>query len=295
MKQYKPTRFSEKNKLPKENKTIESNKNSGLKKRELLGVFLTGLSVIGALLTLIGYGVALSLNNAFTMPGESLFTSPFDLIELSAWAINAAIAKTPNDFSYSKSYIDLIQLISPYATLVFIGLSIGALSVKYSNKVPEKIKISPLWVRTLISRPSISNSVTILLSKSALFTMALLLTFPLLVFFTGMTIICIFMTLIFAPLLGMQFGADHIAEYVVSPKSCYSNKNREARISLKKNGTPSQEKFATCVIITRNEKNIEKGRVVFTTSSAIILWNPVTGTTHRIPTRNIEIQVVDQL
>jgi hypothetical protein len=98
------------------------------------------------------------------------------------------------------------------------------------------------------------------------------------------------------PIFGMQLGEHFIKEFVVSPTSCAPVKTRVAILQTLSGPKKKREQtasIATCVAIVKEGKRIESGRVVVSTPTAIVLFEPISGSTWRLPTSGLTIQATD--
>lgn len=101
--------------------------------------------------------------------------------------------------------------------------------------------------------------------------------------------------LVFAPFIGMATGAEHIRQNVIVPRSCAPLKTRAIRLQKKTSLTKSTEYFVTCVSVSSDRRLLGRGRVAFSTSSAIILYDPASGAVVRVPTKDAVIEIIDHL
>ncbi|HAV37324.1 MAG TPA: hypothetical protein DCX52_13400 [Massilia sp.] len=97
-----------------------------------------------------------------------------------------------------------------------------------------------------------------------------------------------------APALGMFAGERYIAEYVVGPAHCAPARTRLERLEpAPRKG--KVHKHANCVRIRTERGLCQQGRVVFATTSAILLFDPATGHLSRVPTKGAVIDTLARL
>jgi len=97
------------------------------------------------------------------------------------------------------------------------------------------------------------------------------------------TVFCTLLAVL--PAMGLTAGKSHIDKWVVQPESC-----RSAKTSAEAAGPT-----ASCLSLTRPDGSVEKGRVVFATSTSLVLYDPVTGSVKRLGIEGSKVAVVDKL
>lgn len=260
------------------------------RKREYLYVFAAVLSLLATLLTLAGYGVALSAIQ-FNLPQEVLFSSPLDLLSLSFTAVFYFF----EDLSIAAFWADRKRLFfeTSWAPLVLFAVLFGCvLYWKYQFRLPNPRKRMPNPANWL--RFERETSIGALALKLATGTLTVWTTFHLLSALAVAVAMFVAYLLVMAPLTGFDAGQKYIKEYVILPEQCAPLRNVvERRAALSKKPQPADN--ANCVLI-RNERGLcEQGRVVFATTSAMILFDPKTGGVFRVPTKDAVIEAVGAL
>jgi hypothetical protein len=274
--------------------TIKKNEISieRIKKRELLVLFLTIISIIGALLSLLGYGVAAAAED-FNVGYETLFTSPFKLIQLSPWALSY-IFKTTNAADILKIYFDLAsQMFSGFAISAIILICVAILWK--NDKLRKKFKIftaKNILPRVTLKKQESTASIT---AKIIVFIGALSVFIPA-IFIAAMFAILMSIALCISfPAIGLAAGKSHIVDDVLRPQRCSPLKGSSLRLKPPVIDLKKREAFATCIHVTDGRSIEKSGRLIFSTSSAVILFDPTSGKTMRVPTRNALIESVDKL
>ena len=76
-------------------------------------------------------------------------------------------------------------------------------------------------------------------------------------------------------------------------------RKREARMQIQPpqqtNVSNSKPKAATCVTVKKEGGEEHRGRVVFATFNAVVLYDPDTGSVRRVSTDGASIEVIDKL
>lgn len=260
------------------------------------GTFATSIlamvALLGLLLTLAGYGVALSVESQFGLPHASIFKSNFDLFSLSVWFVTWGL-------SHSLEMLGSIFRMSAYwkaigvATLIAIACCLIVVFIDFTQRWSTRTNLKGRF-------PNLKNTSEVKFAAiftglfSGVFTFIAAITVPLL-----LCIALLFCLLIgIVPITSMEAGESHIRKYVVGPTRCISPLTREQRMT-KANKTEvtkkEREYGANCVKILDGEKTIASGRVVFSTTELIVLYDPETGKVTRESTSGRSIEVVSQL
>lgn len=249
------------------------------------------ITMIGLALYLLGYGVALSIEDSLNVPSGTVISSSFELLQLATWAVVHLITNL-------NAVVQKSQLLSAFGYDV---LKLSALLAVTFFALTTLIKISPARFRT-----SMQNQFKILVAKPTpadswhavtLRSLAVLLAFPaaaaLGVVVWGAALFVGIVGLTTLPLIGMSAGNAHIAKYVVEPKQCTPLKSQLVRTAGTKGAT--NEVFADCIAVIHEGKTIAKGRVVFGLSEAVVLYAPDTGAVQRVPVKDNIIQSISKI
>lgn len=262
-----------------------------LKKREMLAIFLTILSVLGALLTLLGYGVAISADN-LNIGYETLFTSPFELIELSPWALLHIFHKI-DAADFAELYCrTLLKMLPGFLIAAMILLVVIAWKSEVSTVIKSRLVKRKLWP---FNPPLRRDSNFSLVSKVLVFVGTMSFALPALVIAGLFAVMMLMGFCVMAPSIGMLAGSAHIKDDVLIPAHCAPLKSAAVRLAEPTAHAKKNEVFATCIHVRDGKSIDESGRLVFSTSSAVILFNPATGRASRIPTRDLLIETISHL
>jgi hypothetical protein len=260
-------------------------------KRELLSLCLALLSLLGTFLTLVGYGVALSVSQ-FGLPPESLFNTPFEIIGLSVWGI-LYFFNNIGKFSFLAYYQEMIGQLWPALICGLIGIGSVYFFAKLQPNIERIRKRFPRLAK-YAARPKRQDGLTVLVQKLLLFFMLFWLTIPILFLLPVLLFTVASFLLSMAPFIGMSAGNDHIKNDVLAPAVCMPLSNRQQRLK------PAQRtphiNYANCISIKTDRMPEDlRGRVVFSTSSSVILFDPDSGIAVRMPTKDATIQAIDSV
>lgn len=254
--------------------------------------FLTILSAIAAVLTLVGYGVSLSVEQ-FNLPHETLFASPFEVLELSQWAVLRFLNKM-SAAQIWEFYRHAVVSTLPAILVATLILMVVVLFVKGDRKFrAAKNRLTSIGVY-FFKVDKFDSAVASIRKLIAYMTvMGVLLPVVYLLLFLAFVAAGTF--LITLPALGLFAGEAHISDDVIKPATCYPLKSREYSLVENVKKIPHAVTYAACVQLSTDRGSLHRGRVAFATSSAVILYDPATGTVKRVPTKDATIEVIDRL
>ena len=256
-----------------------------------LATLATIATVAAITLSLLGYGIAISVESTFGVPHTQIFTSSTDLLSLSTWAIIEIFD------------LRLWDLVGPQHR----GIEISALLVSAFAMAYWVLQVRiNFWPTKRWWQPKKWS-----LEKRGRFLMWMTPIAGLL----GAGATCVAYGLIFAglyvvvtligarPSIGMTTGKDFLERNVVAPQHCVSIHSRDALIekyeaekrSAAKGEKTHLELGATCVQVLRDGKVLAKGRVAISTTEYLVLFDPVSGLVQRVPTREAIVQPVSSL
>ena len=112
----------------------------------------------------------------------------------------------------------------------------------------------------------------------------------------GLVLLACFLSII--PIAGHEAGAAHIDDWVVGPAICTPLRSRDTRLQA----PPTTQKVedvkiraTTCVTVKKTGGSEYRGRVVFATFNAVVLYDPELGSVRRVSTEDASIEVIDKL
>jgi hypothetical protein len=260
-------------------------------KRELLSLCLAVLSLLGTMLTLVGYGVALSVDQ-FGIPPESLFSSPFEIISLSVWGVLHFFTSV-GKISFLGFYREMLSQLLPALACGLVGIGSVYFFAKLQPQI-ERIRGRRPRLAKCIAPPKREDGPAISVLKLLVYFVMFWLTLPALYMAMGFVFTVVSFLLAMAPYMGMAAGKVHIRKDVLEPAACMPLNNREHRL----NPDPRAPKtnYATCISLKTDRMQQDvRGRVVFSTSSSVVLFDPASGTATRMPLKDATIQAIDKL
>jgi hypothetical protein len=254
---------------------------------------ITIISAVSLILTLLGYGVALAVEIMFGMPHETLYSSVLDLIGLSVYSINSVVL-TLGHIMWRPLFDKVWPIGLSAAAIMFCFLSL--LTFLHTHRA--RMAGTTRRFRRYFALPMEQNSGRQLLGKSAIFSGlfgGIVFAVP---FFIVSAIMVIMVLISIIPIIGMKLGQQYLREFVVNPLACVPVISRQAM--LKVASTPSNKTAATlsaanCVTLLKDGASVASGRVVVSTSSSIVLFDPDNGSVRRVPTGELTVVPVGAL
>ena len=255
-----------------------------------LTVVLAFASASGIILALLGYGVALSVESRFGLPHTFTFNSTLDLFSLGTWAILDLLS---GSFSWSSwafyegVLVRSAQALKPAFVMGLIGFVLFWAWLSASRRLSRRNPQQKLRAAKVLFKRKARQKSWVVSGSVFLFT-SLFTTLLVPVAAMGVVVVtfvfCI--VLVVLPGIGLTAGKSHIDKWVVQPTSCHSNAPEVAR---------APGPTANCLSIKRADNSVEKGRVVFATSTSVILYDPVTGEARRLAIEGSVITTVGDL
>lgn len=250
---------------------------------------------MGLVLSLSGYGVALAAENKFGIPHAALFSSPLDLLDLSSWAVmnvlTGAVELLNNLGFYFRLLTDAGPLLLGVTVLWVLIVLVGTYLAKHPNHFIFRITAylkSPLKRQERPSTRALLVFGPVLGLLGAIGTM--LVSIALL---AAVALMCFLISLL--PLFAMAAGQVHIRHYVIEPDHCYGIYDRAQRMKPATKGAQKSQLVVSCVQVLNGEKEeLGRGRVVFSTSSSVLLWNSKNGNVRRVPLEGNVLEVLPE-
>lgn len=286
-----------------EARAIDDDRRDALARRgtHWLGVVLALASTAGIVLALLGYGVALAVQGTLGVPHATLFSSTIDLFNLGGWAVAQVFSGTSQPGTWSF-VAEVWQRLSPMigriwnTSLFVVPLFFGFVALRWGTTRAMK-SASAQRIRSELRKSTDSRTWFKALLMYSAFVALITLAAPALVIFGFALLVVLSTALALAPIAGLSAGEVHIRNWVVEPKVCISRQQRidtlmrppEAKVVGKR------ARGADCVAVIRGDGKIEKGRLVFATTGAVVLYDPTGNSVRRVPTEGAVVEAIDSL
>lgn len=252
---------------------------------------ITIISSMSLILTLLGYGVSLAVETIFGMPHETVYSSVLDLIGLSAYGVISLLLGLGNiTWQPLLGQVWLTSLVGAVGTFFLVC----CLVYLRARQAQVRVRTKGFW--RYFGRPTEHDSTGQLLGKGAIgsgLIGAAIIVSPFLM--VGVLVVTIVLISI-VPMFGMQLGGHYFRKFVVTPTACEPVKSRTALLQAwstpqKKNA--STLATATCVALLKDGTRVASGRVVVSTPTAIVLFEPVSGSVRRVPIGDLTVLPTD--
>lgn len=247
------------------------------------------LALVGAVVSLFGYGVVLGVSSAINIDHGSMLGGPFDLLSL-VWPGVLMLVKAFDKIDLWAIVGESICQALPVAVIAFLAVAFVSVLQRNKGWLP---KIDGNWVKSQVI-PDGSEPICTTIRKAgnlAAWCFAVALSAPV----AGLIIIsALMLSLLMIPLIGYGVGQGYFAEYVLKPRHCAAVVPGSARLAGGKNA--SQETGATCAQVTtldQTKSYVNYGRVVLSSSSYMLMYHKDSGVGERIPVAGLVIRSVD--
>lgn len=269
-----------------------------------LALLISIASVAGIALALLGYGVALAVQSKFGLPHSMTFGSSLELFNLGCWAV-AQVLNSINKGSAWVKAIEEIWSTSWPVTCAIAGFFLcGGILLWLAAFTLRKLKS---WMGKPVAKLTDGKSVIDFLRlhrfagkvvAAVMISAGVILGTPFMMAagLVGLAILCAVLALI--PNVGLIVGKAHIDDWVIRPTVCVALQTRDTRMDKTiKASTPGAPIIyaANCIAIMRVKEELDRGRVVFATPSAVILYDPRTGDVRRVATDGATVKVIGEL
>lgn len=254
---------------------------------------ITIISAISLTLTLLGYGVAMAVETTFGIPHQTVYTSVLDLLGLSVYAMISVVLGID-----AIKWQPMLEQAWPIGLVATAGMFIFICGPLYSATRQAKTLMGPNSFWRYFWRPTKHDSSGRLLAKEVIKSGLLggfIFISPLLVA-GGLLFTVILISIV--PIFGIQLGTLYFRKFVISPATCEPVRAHAALLQVL--STPRKKNVpvistANCVALFKDATRVAIGRVVVSTPAAIVLFEPVSGSTQRVPIGELTVQVVDHV
>lgn len=266
-----------------------------------LTVFLSVSSAAVVLIALLGYGVALSAEARFGVPHSVIFNSTSDLLVLGGWAVIHMLSNLDHFYEWDF-YATLWSKFWPMAQIALIGTA-GAVLLGTIAAVGQRLVSGWKWAKARrrgVERFVHAHAHVARLTGFAVFVgLGVLAVWPITTLLLVFGIAVLGIALSIVPMFGHLAGLGHIDDWVIAPPICTPVQSNELRLEEKppqsKTAGNERVRAASCIAIKKDDGKEYRGRVVFATFDAVVLYEPKTGTVRRISTDNAAIEVIGTL
>jgi hypothetical protein len=260
---------------------VETAPRPAAQKRTLswVGIVTLALALLSAFMGMVGYGAALAVESLFGLPRTALFTSPFELIELSNVSFLHLLSYWQEE-GWSNFFAALwhtqLTVLLPALLVILLGLALMLWLKKrkgdgrfklFGTKGHQPPKAAPSEKKKLLVLGGMTSA-------------GVLIGIPAILYVSVALVVLSAQLLAFIPVLSMQASKTYLTRYVIAPQRCRSPETRAARMMAQKS---SSELIVECVRVVKDGKEIGHGRVVLSTPSAIVLWQSQSGEARRVP------------
>lgn len=265
-----------------------------------LTVFLSVSSAAAIVLALLGYGVALSVETKFSIPHAAVFNSTSDLLTLGSWAV-IRMLQYLSQLSEWGFYARIWEMSWPATKL---GLAIAALAVLVGGLALAVPPLVRRWsglsnAAEQVRGFALAHRRVAVIVGIPLFILGMpLVAVPLTLFalLVGLVLLACFLSII--PIAGHEAGTAHIDDWVVGPAICTPLRSRDTRLQAQPVTQKAESvkiRATTCVTVKKTGGSEYRGRVVFATFNAVVLYDPELGSVRRVSTEDASIEVIDKL
>jgi hypothetical protein len=269
-----------------------------------LAFLISIASVAGIALALLGYGVAIAVQSKFGLPHSMTFGSTLELFNLGCWAVAQVLISTYEGAAWLTAIQEIWSASWPITFAIIGFLSVGCIllwGVFISSKKLSALMSAP------VARLTDGKSVLDFLrdhrfaGKIAAFatiSIGIIVGTPFVMALGLACLVFLCAVLALVPQVGLTVGKAHIDDWVIRPTVCMGLKTRDARMDkavTKLNVGAPVIYGANCIAIVRAKEEVDRGRVVFATPNAVILYNPRTGDVRRVSVDGATVKVISEL
>lgn len=247
------------------------------------------LALVGAVVSLFGYGVVLGLSSAINLDHGSMLVGAFDLLSL-VWPGVMVLVTAFDKINFWTIVGESFSQALPIAAAAFVTVVSVSLLKRNQRRLP---KIDAEWIKRQLI-PDGDEPIRTTFRKAVTFAagcFAVAVSAPV----AGVVVIFLLMVcLLMVPLIGYGAGQGYFAEYVLKPERCTAVVPGDVRLA--KGKAASQEGGATCAVVTSLDPTkhyASHGRVVLSSSAYMLMYHKESGVGERIPVAGLVIRSID--
>ncbi len=274
-------------------------------------------------LVLLGYGYTLAVQSVFGLDAALVADSLPDYLRLSAHVFVhfvAGVSEASRRWeTYERLYVEMWPqlLIGVTVWVVFFLVwlprawweqKLSVLRAAGQGKVSAYRRWEPrqlaaarsvlVWVLTFVTKPLQWMAQAPRAVWWAFGSLALIVGWPLLALAMAVVVVML-MGFMFSllPWVGYAVGQSALQQWVVAPAECVEVRSRDRRLvdQLPLPAGARAASGAECVCLEKDGKEIARGRLVVSTSEAVILFDPPTGRVQRIAIGDLTVRALSSL
>lgn len=267
------------------------------KQQQVITALVSSITVLAVVFSLLGYGAACAIETVFGIPRDLAYDSALDLLHLSSHAISGQFSLKD---MFSPSNERFRHLVYGFA---LVGILLTVLTV---------------LVRALFARADSQDSATRTVCQFSIrycsSAKARAIAFlgkhrhsfwPLcLIFVPWVMYLVVFLAAVVSivPVWGWTVASRDFTQWIVDADYCTPTPTREDRMALSKkdgNGSSSGDMngakptVTPCVAIIKDGARLAQGRHITSTSTHVILFDPITGKGRVIPKEGVWIETAE--
>jgi hypothetical protein len=215
------------------------------------------VGLVSLVLLLLGFGVALSMETWGQIPFGALYNAPTELISLSAIAVSRFFVR----FSSADMAWRIASDAAPYGVCVGIFVVVLVLQMAWPRRpAVDRLQVAFSQVRSFRRDYVSTRTKTKAVVSSVVAGIVTFAMFPLVAVIYLWAIVSGAALLAVTPAVGFVMGKSYIDEYVTGPTRCAD-------------GREGSRPAATCLYVKTKELGEYRGRLVYGTSSVVVLYD----------------------
>ncbi|MFM9926222.1 hypothetical protein VLK31_24760 [Variovorax sp. H27-G14] len=217
------------------------------------GPVLSIASLITIILASLGYGVSLSVESEFGLPHASVFTSAFDLIDLSSVAIMTLLNAAMTDLWSIAGLLHIASRFGMVALILCFVWIVLFLLIRV-RKWPSQKFAMPRREKTWFRTPTRDDSHLQLLQSLVWPAIAALSGFAS-TWIACVVLLAIPVALAILPSIGHELGRAHFKKWVIGAQICTPLRTRDTR-QRSKQKTQEPLRAVDCVALSKDGKTL---------------------------------------
>ncbi|MEF7613548.1 hypothetical protein V4F39_06450 [Aquincola sp. MAHUQ-54] len=253
-----------------------------------LAVISTTSLTAGA--ALLGYGVALAAETMFSLPAGSAFDSAFDLLTLATIAVHQIFERMGPSLVEPRLLLRLYAEQWHLMAIMAVAWIAGTLFFRKASSKPSTKSRRVGWRKPPSEATGLGwhgHAVMLLATVSA----------PLVVILAAIVVVLGLVTVAMLPMIGHAAGKSFFHEWVVAPEKCQPLRTRQQRLAPRRQpaATAMAAPTVRCVRVVKEQHEIARGRVILSTTQALMLFDPATGNARRVTLGDATIEALSDL